>query len=138
VVRLLVFTHDGSSSYCAQTQSKLAVVVDLGVAPFAGTAAVPVIFRDDPHALCEPSAEGWVSAVVYCDANFGQTERLGRLRAARTEKQRAGEPDDYPLKLGVVADAGGERGNVARLAKVARADEDLVGAAGTPVALRRV
>ena len=41
-------------------------------------------------------------------------------------------------KLSVVADAGGERGNVAHLAAVTLADDDLVDADGTPLALRRV
>ena len=78
--------------------------------------------------FCEPSAEGWVNAVVYGGANFGQTEQLACLRTARTGNERAGGPDDDRLKLNVVADAGGERGNVARLAGVAQADEDLVDA----------
>src|ERR1700722_19946590 len=105
--------------------SKLAVVVDLEVAPFAGAAAAPVIFRDGRHALCEPSAYGWVNTVVYRDAKFGQTEQLGRLRAVRTGNELAGGPDDDRLKLGVVAKAGGERGKVAHLAEVARANDDL-------------
>jgi hypothetical protein len=117
--------------------SKLPVVVDLEGAPFAGAAAVPVIFRDGPHTLCEPSAYGWVNAVVYRDAKFGQTEQLECLRAARTGKERTGGPDDDRLKLGVVVDACGERGNVAPLTAVARADQDRR-CGGTPVALRRV
>src|ERR1700733_1925587 len=108
--------------------SRLAVVIDLEVAPFAGAAAVPVIFRDGRHALCEPSTYGWVNAVVCRDGKFGQTEHLGRLHATRTGKERAGEPDDDRLKLGVVADTCGERGNVAHLAEVARVDEHLVDA----------